>query len=320
MVPINRVVVMSLFELRDRILMLPSLESRMLFLLKESKKAEIDVAILLEQYKRESRDVERIQKASFSAFLFKVIRKYDNKLEKEQLEEISAKLAYDRAVTHLDSLVHEKEELSSRILALQAEKQTYQAELASRRRELKEQQLTEQKGVQYAKLEDERSSIVSQITEIKEALSAAARVKNTAKIILESLNNAENWATYDIFARGGIISHMKKYSHVDSAEQNFHILSSQLRDLKTELNDVHNLTMPELNEISSAQRTIDFWFDNIFTDLSVRRQIKDNSEQIRHLLNNINTIESVLNSKLKQKETEFTKNRQTEEELLLSMY
>jgi multidrug efflux pump subunit AcrA (membrane-fusion protein) len=292
----------------------------MLFLLEEIKKAEVDVSNLLGQYKRESRDVERIQKASFSAFLFKAIRKYDSKLEKEQLEEISAKLAYDRAVTRLNSLVHEKDELSFRILDLQAEKQTYQAELTNRRRELAEQQLTGQKGVQYAKLEDERSAIVSQITEIKEALNAASRVKNTAKIIFESLNSAENWATYDVFAGGGIISHMKKYSHVDNAEQNFHTLSSQLRDLKTELNDVHNLTMPELSEISSTQRTIDFWFDNIFTDLSVRRQIKDNSEQIRQVLNSINTIEAALNSKLKQKETEFTKNRQGEEELLLAMY
>ena len=29
-----------------------------------------------------------------------------------------------------------------------------------------------------------------------------------------------------------------QYSHIDSAEQNFSILSSQLRDLKTELGDV----------------------------------------------------------------------------------
>jgi hypothetical protein len=251
--------------------------------------------------------------------LFKVIRKYDSKLEKEQLEEISAKLAYDRAVTHLNILVHEKEELSSRILEQQAEKQTYQAELTNRRRELKEQQLTDQKGVQYAKLEGERGVIVSQITEIKEALSAVSRVKNTAKIILESLNSAENWATYDVFARGGIISHMKKYSHVDSAKQDFHTLSSQLRDLKAELSDVHDLIMPEFNEISATQRTIDFWFDNIFTDLSVRRQIKDNSEQIRQLIKIINTIESALNSKLNQKETEFAKNRQNEEEILLYM-
>ncbi|MDR0460143.1 MAG: hypothetical protein LBH62_01705 [Nitrososphaerota archaeon] len=113
---------------------------------------------------------------------------------------------------------------------------------------------------------------------------------------------------------------MAKYSNIDNAEKNFHTLSLQIGNLKTELNDVHNLTAPELNEISSTQRTIDFWFDNIFTDLSVRSQIKENTEQVKNLLNNLHTIETVLKSKLKQKETEFTENRQHEEELLLSLH
>jgi hypothetical protein len=309
----------SLLELRDRVLMLPSLENRLLVLLDEIKKAEDTVSNLLKQYKRDSHDVERIQKNSFSSFLFKATGKYENKLKKEQHKEINAKLAYDRAVTHLNSLVYEKNELTDRILILQTEKQTYHTGLENKRRELAEQQLTAPKGKQYLALENEREAIISQITEINEALNAVVRVKTTAKNILDSLSSAESWATLDVFTRGGIIQHSIKYSHVDNAEKNFHTLSSQLKDLKTELNDVDNLTLPELNEISSTQRVIDFWFDNIFTDLSVRRQIKDNAEQIKHLLNNIQTIESALKSNLKQKKTCLQENRQCEEELLLTI-
>ncbi|MCL2172482.1 MAG: hypothetical protein FWB84_02390 [Candidatus Bathyarchaeota archaeon] len=310
----------SLFELRDRVLMLPTLESSLLSLLNEIEKAQFEVSSLLGQYKQESRDVERIQKESFSSFLLKLTGKYADKLDKERREEIHAKLAYDRAVTHLNSLMHEKDELSGRIFDLQVEKQTYQTELTNRRQKITCQLLTEQKNIQYVKLENERNDIISQITEIKEALSATVSVKCTAKTIIESLNSAESWATYDVFIRGGILSHMAKYSNIDNAEKNFHTLSLQIGNLKTELNDVHNLTAPELNEISSTQRTIDFWFDNIFTDLSVRSQIKENTEQVKNLLNNLHTIETVLKSKLKQKETEFTENRQHEEELLLSLH
>lgn len=309
---------MQLFELRDRVLMLPTLENKMALLRKEIQKAKDDVSKLLRQYERESRDVERIQKESLSSFLLKLIGKYEDKLEKEQREEISAKIAYDRAATHLDSLVREKDELASRISALRAEEQAYQAELANRRHALASQ-LTEPEGMRYAALENERNTIISQITEIEEAQSAAARAKSTAQSTLESLESAEGWATYDVFTRGGIISYMAKYSHIDSAEQNFHTLSSQLRDLKSELNDVHGLTVSGLSEISSTQRTIDLWFDNIFTDLSVRRQIQDNAEQIRRLLGNLKTVESALKSKLKEEEAKFAKNRCREEELLLSI-
>jgi hypothetical protein len=61
---------------------------------------------------------------------------------------------------------------------------------------------------------------------------------------------------------------MAKYYLIDSAVESFHRLSSQLRDLKAELNDVEGLTASRLIEISSSQRTVDFWFDNIFTGLS----------------------------------------------------
>jgi len=307
-----------LSELRDRVLMLPTLENRMMHLQKEIRTAEDEVAGLLRGYERERRDVEQIQKESLSSFIFKVIGKYEDKLEKERREEINAKLAYDRAVTRRDSLVREKEELSSRISVLRGEERTYQTELSIRRRELANK-FTGPEGARYAELENERKEIVSQITEIREALSAAARVKSTAQEAFESLKSAEGWATYDAFTRGGIFSHIAKYSHIDSAEHSFHSLSSQLRGLKSELSDVHGLTVSGLSEISSVQRTVDFWFDNIFTDLSVRGQIKDNAGEISRLLDAIDAAESALRAKLRAEEAMCAENRRREEELLLSL-
>ena len=112
---------------------------------------------------------------------------------------------------------------------------------------------------------------------------------------------------------------MAKYSHIDEAEKTFHTLSSQLRHLRTELKDVQGLTVPGLNEISSTQRAVDFWFDNIFTDLSVRKQIKGNVGQISNQIRSVNTIESTLNTKQRQLESSLKKNRIREEELLISL-
>ncbi|MDR2204286.1 MAG: hypothetical protein LBE76_08375 [Nitrososphaerota archaeon] len=310
---------MDLLELRDRISTLPTLENRAAFLLKEIQETENNRSNLLKQYKNKSRNVERIQKEKLSVFLFKLAGKYENKLEKNQIEEINAKLAYDRVVTHLDTLVREKNELGARISALRAEEQTYQTELTNRRCKLANQ-LTEPNGIRYAELEKERNSIISQITEIKEAIDAIDRVKSTAKNAVEFLKSAEIWAIYDVFTRGGILSHVAKYSHIDNAEQNFHKLSSQLQELKSELRDIHNWTGLKLGEISSSQRAIDLWFDNIFTDLSVHRQIKDNTEQIHQLLCNINVIESELEAKLNTEKKKIAKNKQDEEELLLSTH
>lgn len=209
-------------------------------------------------------------------------------------------------------------ELVSRISALRSDEKTYQRKLENRRRELSGK-LSEPDGVRYAELENERNAIVLQMTEIEEALRAASRAMYTADKIAESLDSAEGWATFDAFTRGGIISHMAKYSHIDEAEENFNVLSHNLRELKSELGDVQGLTVSGLNEISSGQRAVDFWFDNIFTDLSVRGQIKDNAEQINHLIEKINKAESALKEKLRETESEFTRNKRSEEELLLSI-
>ena len=90
------------------------------------------------------------------------------------------------------------------------------------------------------------------MTEIREVMSAASRAKSTALSAQESLKSAQGWATYDAFTRGGIISHVAKYSHIDNAERNFSVLSSQLRVLRKELGDVAGMTTSGLNEISST--------------------------------------------------------------------
>ena len=310
---------MNLFKLRDSIQTLPALEKQMELLQKELLDAESTVSCLLRRYEQECRDVKQIQKNSLSSFMFKLIGKYDGKLDKEQREEIAAKLAYDRALTHLEHLEIEKNDLSYHILALQADKQRYQSELENRRQNLNNQQ-TEPSGVQYVELETMRKTLLTQITELKQALSTLAHAKATVKNTLKSLKSAQNWTTYDIFVRGGIITHMAKYSHIDEAEKNYHLLSSQLRHLNSELNDIADLTLFEFNEISSTQRSVDIWFDNIFTDLSVHNKVKGNTEQMTRLLNNLNTIESTLNSKLDQRKTELQENRCREETLLLSLH
>ena len=144
-------------ELRDKILTLPALEKKLILLKNECSKAEADVRQLLRNYERESRNVEQIQKESFSNFLRKLIGRYEDKLEKEQQEEIKAKLAYDAAVIHRDNLENDRREMVSRISDLRDDERRYQNELTSRRAKLSVN-YREPDGVKFAQLEDETVS------------------------------------------------------------------------------------------------------------------------------------------------------------------
>lgn len=305
---------MHIFELRDRVMTLPALEGRLLILQKEIQKESEHVSVLLAQYKRESRDVERMQKESFSSFLLRLVGKYEDKLEKVQQEEINAKLVLDRAMTHLKGLKAEKDSLEKRVAALHLEAQAYQQELKNRRLKL-----AEVESSQYIALENERRNIITQITLIEEVQTTVAHTEATALSLLDSLESAQGWATFDVFMKTGIITHLAKYSHIDSAEEKFNKLSAQLQDLCVELSNITCLTIPVFSEISSCQRSIDFWFSNIFTSWSVREKIIDNADQIRDLLRNLNATSTALKLKLEEAEAAFEANKQHEEEFLLSV-
>ena len=158
----------------------------------------------------------------------------------------------------------------------------------------------------------------AQLTEVDEALKAASRAKSTVASAMDSLDSAEGWATYDLWSRGGLLSHAAKYSHIDDAEACFHRLSSQMRSLRSELDDVQGFPDVEFASISSGQRSVDFWFDNIFTDLSVRSQIRDNQDSLRQLAGNIHKIERLLDSRRQELSCQLDKNKSLQEELLLS--
>jgi hypothetical protein len=306
---------MDILALRDSVSALRALENKLCFLQDAISSAQQESSALLLRYEQERRDVENIERESFSAFLFRLVGKYEDKLEKEQREEIEAKLAYDRAAARLQALNAEHDGLAARISALRADERAYHDELEARRARISQSP----GGARYAELENERSGIISQTVEIEEAQAAGLRARDTAQLALKSLESARGWATYDAITRGGIISHIAKYSHIDEAEQIFNTLSSQLRDVKAELTDVHGLSTPGLTEITSTQRAVDFWFDNIFTDMSVRGKIVENIEQIKGLLNKLDKTEAALTAKLRETEAQLAENGRRQEEVLVGM-
>lgn len=279
--------------------------------------AEANVVNLLQKYEKENLDVQQIQGETFSAFVYKLFGKFEGKLQKEQQQQIEAKSNYDKAVADLEEIKQEKQQLASRLSALYQQAKEYEAELESRRISI--QQLSRSATQLYNQFEDEMDFFSAQITEIDEALRAASRVTDTAESAMDSLDSAEGWATYDIWAKSGILTHAIKYSHIDDAEDCFNRLSSLIQSLRSELVDVQGLSASDLTQISPTQRSIDFWFDNIFTDLSVRSQIQDNMEQLRHLMGGINTVETLLNGKRQNLISQFAEKKQLQEDLLVSL-
>lgn len=295
----------DLLELRGRLAMLPVLMERMDKLRSRISEAESEVKSLMAKLEAESLDVEKLKAESLSVYILKLIGRYEGKLDKETEQMLAAKLGYDKAAERVKELKLQRHELDSKIAELNQGKQMYEAELQRREEEIRNN-VTGEASLKYRQLEAEQESLSRQLIETEEALGAANRVINTANSAMEQLDSAENWATYDVWFKSGIISHMAKYEHIDNAAEEFNRLSSQMDDLRRELSDISISGTPEFSGIDSTTRAVDFWFDNIFTDLNVRSRIREDSEQLRTLsrqvygvIHKLESNESSINQKLK---------------------
>lgn len=307
----------SLREIRNNIEMLPVLEEHMEKLRKIIYKAEDDVKLLLRKYEAESLDVEKLKKESFSSTILKLIGKYDNKIDKETKEMITAKIEYDKACDRVNNLYIKRDELNSRIYELNRDKDTYDSELKRREQEII-RNVASEVYAQYRQLEEQRKIIAKQSIEIDEAIKAANRVKSTIDTAIGYLDSAEGWATYDVWTRGGIISHIAKYDNIDNAQEAFNRLYSEIKDLEKELSDVALLSSINFSGIDGTTRAIDYWFDNIFTDLNVRSRIRDDREQLKKLYNKISSIINNLDKNKKQIANNIKNIENRKKELIIS--
>lgn len=279
----------DMVELRRQLASLPVLEEKLKTIRNKVGEAKENVDSLLKKYEAESLDVEKLQKDSLRTLILKNFGRYEDKLDRESDEMLAAKLEYDKACVRLNELEASRSEIENRVSQLNRDKGIFENEL-ERREAVVKSSMDSAVSIKYKELEAEQESLARRLVETEEAKTAAERALSTAGSAMEELRSAENWATFDTWTRGGIISHMAKYQHIDSAEEDFHRLDSQLKDLEKELRDIDLTGVPGMDGIDSTTRTVDFWFDNIFTDLNVRRRIGNDYDRMAELHDRIRGV------------------------------
>ena len=93
------------------------------------------------------------------------------------------------------------------------------------------------------------------------------------------MNSADGWNTWDMFGGGGIITHMAKHSHLDSAQDLVSELQSKLRRFKTELADIQITANMQVN-VDGFLRFADYFFDGLFADWAVGDRISESQSSV----------------------------------------
>ena len=114
--------------------------------------------------------------------------------------------------------------------------------------------------------------------EIREAMEAGWQAQSAADSVLDSLDSAEGWGTWDLLG-GGLIADLAKYDHLNEAQRAVEQLQDALRSFKTELADVTIQAELQVG-VDGFLRFADYFFDGLFTDWAVLDQISRSQAQV----------------------------------------
>ena len=211
-----------------------------------------------------------------AAFFYNVVGKMDEKLTPERQGAYAARVQYDAAARELAGVEEDLRRCQAELKALDGCEERYAALLREKTQAVKA--AGGAVAEQILALEERSAYLESQERELREAAAAGNAALMTADQILESLNSAENWGTWDLVG-GGLIADLAKHSRLDDAQESVEYLQSQLRAFRTELADVTISADFQVN-IDGFLRVADYIFDGIFADWAVLDRINQAQAQV----------------------------------------
>ena len=109
--------------------------------------------------------------------------------------------------------------------------------------------------------------------EVGEAISAGRTAESALSAVLNSLDSAEDWGTWDMLG-GGLLTTMAKHGHLDDAQAGIGWAQQCLSRFRTELADVRDMELPQV-QVGEFATFADYFFDGIFVDWYIQSRIND---------------------------------------------
>lgn len=160
------------------------------------------------------------------------------------------------------------------------------------------------------------AKLQSQKKELTEAIWAGKDALRTTNQVLETLDSAKGWSTWDIVG-GGLLVDIAKHRELDHAQEQVEQLQIDLRRFKTELVDVE-ITAELQVSVDGFLKFADFFFDGLFADWAVLDHIKQAQEQVENTEQQIEQVLAMLNTVQQETETNMAQEMQKQEQLAVN--
>ncbi len=283
----------NLSELQQDMYQERQIENRIRTLEKRCNQLEDTVSDLKFAKEKEEEDVEKMQGRSLAVLFHKILGKQQEMLDKEQLEAYEAAVKYDAAVRELEAVKQSLNALRDEKMELQGSEDRYKRALRERIDELRRQKDTG--GEKMTQIQEHKGELRKQQREVEEAEAAGRSALSIAESILDSLDSAKSWSTWDLIGGGGLVSDLVKHGYLDEAQDKVEDLQIALSRFHTELMDVEIPASFDVR-VDGFLKFADFFFDGLLADWMVRDRIQGSREQVEEARRSIEKIMDQLRS------------------------
>ena len=243
---------------------------------------------------KENRDLERLRNDSFSNTLLKLFGNFDRRYDKEYREIIGAKVEFDKAYAMKIAAARRVKEVEADI-----------EEKKLRLRNIKEDVLRRHPDMNQVISERQQQirALQHEWRETNEAEQAGMAVLEALSDIISGLDAADAISTWDLITDSSLILDFLKNDKLDAAEASLLHLEQTVYTFARELRDLDFVFESDLETISSTQRALDIFFDNLFSDWGTKVIIEKNIENLKKLQDSTEDVMESLAAKRRELET-----------------
>lgn len=251
----------------------------------EKKRIMLEQQVYATKREKDERQSElnQMQTGGLNTFLSKIIPGREKKLE-------VCRMMADEAAAKYDTAIHALMENTDQIHKLERQVSNgHQARLKLDSLIAQKAALIQQTGGDLAQaladLDNRLYTLSQRRTELDQAVQAGRGALATIDSIIDKLQNAQNWGTFDIVG-GGLITDIAKHSNLDDASQLTYTLQKQIHAFQKELSDI-SIHADFSIEVSDFMKFADFAFDGLIADWLVLDKINSSLSQATHTRNQI---------------------------------
>ena len=247
-------------------------------------KEEKELRYLERQLNKEKKQMDDLNKLSISNIFTSIFKNKKSKKENQEKENLDAKVKYEKQLLIVNSLREKIKIKRNELDKIENCEEEYDKLMDEKINVLKLQgdYFTKEK----IRLLDEKLNEYLKINEdIRKTHKIGKNLLEEVKLAKHDLECSKKWGKVDMVAKDSMSS-IAKQNKIRKVKLKFENIEKLINQFNKELEGIkiNNL------EFSNITFAMDIFFDNIFTDISVQRQINDSIEDIERLEDKVQNI------------------------------